>query len=109
MATYTYRCEDCDSFDVVQPMASVRPTHACPGCGADAKRVFTAPRLATLSRGLHRAADAAAASADEPQVVRSIPQGAPRPRQPRWSPFTGAKPVNAARRPAGPHPSLPRL
>ncbi len=109
MATYTYRCAQCDCFDIVQPMSSVRPTHVCPDCGVEAKRVYSAPGLATMPRGLHRVADAAAASADEPQVVQAIPKGSPRPHQPRWSPFTGAKPINASRRPAGPYPSLPRL
>jgi putative FmdB family regulatory protein len=109
MATYMYRCPECECFDVIVPMASVGPTHDCPQCGRRAQRVFTAPALATLPSGLHRAADLASASSEAPQVVRSIPDGAPRPRQPRWSPFTGAKPVNASRRPAGPHQSLPRL
>lgn len=108
MATYTYRCQLCDSFDVVQPMSSVQATYSCPGCGAEARRVYNSPSLRTTSRGLHRAADTAAESAEAPQVVRSIPNGAPRPRQPRWSPFTGAKAVNGTNRPTGPYPSLPR-
>lgn len=108
MATYTFRCRDCESFDVLQPMSSVQPTHTCPSCGAPAARVFTAPHLVTAPRGLHQAAEASEASAEAPQVVRSIPDGAPRPRKPRWSPFTGAAPVNAATRPAGPHQPLPR-
>lgn len=108
MATYVYRCPDCACFDVVQPMSAVRPTHDCPACGRQARRVFTAPALATIGRGVHRAADAAAASAETPQVVTSLPAGAPRPRTPRWNPLTGPRPVNASTRPAGPYPSLPR-
>lgn len=109
MATYVYRCPGCDLFEVVQPMAAVTATHECPGCGAFGARVFTPPALATTPAAVHRAADAAAASAEAPTVVRSIPAGAPRPRQPRWSPFTGARAINAASRRPGPHPSLPRL
>ena len=108
MATYLFRCPDCSVFEVVQPMSALRPTCACPACGADSARVYTAPALATVPAGVHRAIETADASAETPRVVRSIPAGAPRPRSRRWSPMTGAAPVAAASRPAGPHPSLPR-
>lgn len=108
MATYEFRCPDCSLFDVVVPMTAVRPTHPCPACGAESARVFSAPALTTTAPGLRRAMTAAEASADSPQVVRSIPDGAPRPRSRRWNPMTGAAPISADRRPAGPHPALPR-
>lgn len=108
MATYVFRCPACSEFEVAVPMSSVRPTHPCPACAAESTRVWTAPALATTSAGVHRAMAVADASAETPQVVRSIPAGAPRPRSRRWSPTTGAVPVSAAHRPAGPHPSLPR-
>ncbi len=107
MPTYVFRCA-CRDFSVLQPMSEVRPTHPCPDCGADAARVFTPPALLGTPAGLRRGIEAAAASAEAPQVVRSIPNAAPRPRSRRWSPYTGAAPVNAARRPAGPHQPLPR-
>ena len=109
MATYVFRCAQCSDFDVIQPMSAVRPTHPCPACGAAARRVFTPPALHASPAGLHRAVEAAEASAEAPQVVRSVPDGAPRPRSPRWSPFTGAAPVAADRRPAGPYQPLPKL
>ncbi|GEO96209.1 FmdB family zinc ribbon protein [Kocuria turfanensis] len=108
MATYVFRCAECSDFEVVQPMSAVRPTHPCPGCGGPSRRVFTPPALRTTPAGLHRAAEAAEASAEAPQVVHSLPGGAPRPRSRRWSPFTGAAPVAADRRPAGPHQPLPK-
>ncbi len=108
MATYEFRCPDCSVFQVAVPMSAVRPTHRCPACGAESARVFSAPALRTTPAALSRAVTRAEASAETPQVVRSIPDGAPRPRSRRWSPMTGAAPVSAARRPAGPHPSLPR-
>jgi putative FmdB family regulatory protein len=108
MATYEFRCPDCSVFEVVVPMSAVRPTHPCPGCGAASARVFTAPALARTPAGVHRAMATAEASGEAPQVVRSIPAGAPPPRSRRWNPMTGAPPVNAAHRPAGPHPALPR-
>jgi putative FmdB family regulatory protein len=108
MATYVFRCPDCSVFEVVQPMSLLTPTHPCPECGAASARVFTAPRLARTPAALHRAVDAADASAEAPQVVRSLPGGAPRPRRPRFSPLAGPAPVDAAARPAGRFPSLPR-
>lgn len=108
MATYVFRCPGCSVFEVVIPMSSVRPTHPCPSCAEEAGRVWTAPALATTPAALHRAAAVADASAETPQVVRSVPAGTPRPRSRRMSPTTGAAPVHAAHRPAGPHPSLPR-
>jgi hypothetical protein len=69
--------------------------------------VWTAPALATIPAALHHAVASADASAEAPQVVRSVPSGAPRPRSRRWSPVTGPAPVNAAHRPAGPHQPLP--
>ncbi len=107
MATYVFRCPDCAQFEVVVPMAVVRPTHPCPTCRAESARVYTAPALTTTPAALSRAVAAADASAETPQVVRSVPSGAPRPRSRRWSPVTGPAPVNAAHRPAGPHQPLP--
>lgn len=109
MATYIFRCPDCSVFEVIQPMTSLTPTHPCPTCAAESTRVFTAPHLASTPAGLHRAINAADASAEAPQVVRSIPDGAPRPRSRRWNPMTGAAPVNAAQHAGGRYPSLPRL
>ncbi|WP_176554626.1 FmdB family zinc ribbon protein [Georgenia sp. 311] len=108
MPTYAFRCSSCAEFTVILPMAAVRQTHACPTCAADAPRVYGSPALLGTPAALHRGIDAAAASAETPQVVRSVPAGAPGPRGRRWSPFTGPRPVNAAVRAGGPHPALPR-
>lgn len=108
MATYLFRCPECSVFEVAIPMAAVGSTHACPVCAQESRRVWTAPALSTASAALHRAVDAADASAEAPQVVRSVPAGRPRPRSRRWSPTTGPAPVDATHRPAGPYPSLPR-
>ncbi|WP_424991683.1 FmdB family zinc ribbon protein [Nesterenkonia sphaerica] len=104
-----YRCSECDEFDVVQPMSASTTTHQCPACGKSARRVFTAPALSTTSGAVTRATDIAAASSEAPQVVRSIPSGTTPPRNPRWSPFTGASPVPAKRRTPGPYQPLPKL
>ncbi len=108
MATYEFRCPDCSVFEVVVPMSAVRPTHACPACRTESPRVFSSPALARTPAAVRRAVTTAESSAEVPQVVSSIPAGAPRPRGRRWSPLTGVPAVNAAHRPAGRYPSLPR-
>jgi putative FmdB family regulatory protein len=112
MALYVFRCPDCAperaEFEVAVPMAALRPTHPCPACAAESARVYTPPALASTPAAVRRALATAEASAETPQVVRAVPAGAPRPRGRRWSPFTGAAPVHAADRPAGPHQPLPR-
>ncbi len=111
MATYVFRCTECPDrpvFEVVRSINEPASPQPCPRCGDAGVRVFTPPALGTRSPGLHRAVDTAAASAESPQVVRSVPAGLPRPTARRWHPTTGAAPVHAATRPAGPHPPLPR-
>lgn len=109
MATYVFRCADCADFEVIQSMSAVEPTHPCPACGRASRRVFSPPALSRTAPGLDRAVQAAEASAETPQVVRSVPAGAPRPSSPRWNPFTGGNPIPVNRRAPGPHQPLPRL
>lgn len=111
MATYVYRCTGCPDrpvFEVVRSITEPTTSQPCPRCGSSGARVFTPPALGTTSPALHRAVDTAAASAETPQVVSAVPAGVPRPSARRWHPATGAPPVHAASRPAGPHPPLPR-
>jgi hypothetical protein len=56
-------------------MTEATATAPCPDCGEAAPRVFRAPALRALDPGLRRALDAGARSADEPQVVSSVPGG----------------------------------
>ncbi|NNG19887.1 zinc ribbon domain-containing protein [Naumannella sp. ID2617S] len=97
MPTYTYRCDSCGTFAVIRPMRESTSSATCTGCDSAARRVFEAPALASVAPGMHRAMDAAAASAEQPRVVRNIPDaaGVPRQRQPR--------------RMSPKHPPLPRM
>lgn len=98
MPTYTYRCvsESCEPFTLIRPMSASATPAECPRCGTGGRRVFEAPALRNLSSGLHRAMDTAAASAETPQVVRSIP--------------ASAGPASQAPRRMSPkHPALPRM
>ncbi|MBU8812566.1 FmdB family zinc ribbon protein [Mycolicibacterium goodii] len=86
MPTYTFRCSNCGPFDLTRAIAEHSSTPACPECQTPARRVFGSVPLTTFTAGHHRAFDAAAASAESPTVVKSIPAGADRPRAPRRNP-----------------------
>ncbi|MCV7422102.1 zinc ribbon domain-containing protein [Mycobacterium yunnanensis] len=73
MPTYTYDCDSCGSFELNRPMSAVSADAGCPECTSPARRVFGAPGLNALDPNLRRRHDAAAASASEPAVVRSVP------------------------------------
>src|SRR5690625_7847239 len=100
MPTYTFRCDSCDEFTAVLPMSELRPTQPCPRCARESRRVYgVAPALLSTPAGLRRRIEAAAASAEAPQVARSIPACAPLPPTQRRNPFTGPRPVEGTHRP----------
>ncbi|NED96720.1 zinc ribbon domain-containing protein [Phytoactinopolyspora alkaliphila] len=70
MPTYTYRCQPCQDFDVITAMSRRTDHWECPRCGQPARRIITAPRLQTTPTTARRIADAAAASAEAPRVMR---------------------------------------
>lgn len=82
MPTYSFRCPACGVFDRLLPMSRSDEPATCPRCGNPAVRVFGVPALRTLGSGLHRAFDAAAASAENPRVVRRADPGPTRPTVP---------------------------
>ena len=49
MPVYDYSCEDCGTFTALRPMSAFDAPCGCPGCGAEAPRVFlTAPAIAGM-------------------------------------------------------------
>lgn len=72
MATYLYRCPEHHESTARFPVGEAEPEVSC-ACGAPARRVFTAPMLATLDTRTTRALDTAGRSADAPEVVRDVP------------------------------------
>jgi putative FmdB family regulatory protein len=66
---YAFTCAACGPFDVARPMAEAGVPARCPGCGTEARRVFTPPGLALLARPVRRALDAEEKSAHDPAVV----------------------------------------
>jgi putative FmdB family regulatory protein len=82
VATYEYRCDADGGFEVRRPVGSAPPSIACPACGDDARRVFSAPIVLRGPREIVAAIDHAEKSRDEPPVVTSLPPRDPRKRTP---------------------------
>ena len=77
MPLYVYRCPDCRDFEVQSAMGQIRESMACPECGTQASRKFTAPHLSRSSSSTYQLIESTARSASEPAVVSS-PGGAAR-------------------------------
>ena len=53
MPSYTFRCKDCGEFTLFfKSMSGNKETIKCPDCSIEAKRVFLAPNLQSLSKEL---------------------------------------------------------
>lgn len=92
MPTYSFRCPACGPFDLIRAMSDDGAAPPCPGCAAPTRRVFGSPPLTRFSRGQHRVADLAAASAERPAVTTTIPAALGRPQPPRRDPRLPALP-----------------
>jgi len=73
MATYEFGCTACGRFRARFAMSEVPPEAACPPCGGSAARLLSSPFLSRAGSPAMRAVDAAARTAAEPDVVRSLP------------------------------------
>jgi putative FmdB family regulatory protein len=85
MPVYAFTCVGCGPFDLVRPMAEAGAPARCPGCGSDARRVFSPPAIAHLARPVRRALDIEEKSAHTPDVV-SEKRGSPMPHRHAPSP-----------------------
>jgi putative FmdB family regulatory protein len=82
MALYAYRCGQDGPVDVRRPIGTAPATVACPTCGDEAERIFTAPMLGFADRTRVAAIDRAEASRTEPTVVSTLPSRATRASRP---------------------------
>lgn len=74
MPTYAYRCgQGCRDFTELHPMATVPDVVCCPNCDGQARRKVGAPSLGIGSTTAMRLHDGTRATADSPDVVRSLP------------------------------------
>jgi putative FmdB family regulatory protein len=87
MPVYVFACDECGSFELTRPMTEASSRACCPGCQAEARRVFTPPRLAQLAAPMRRALETEEASGHEPRVVtekHGRPLRQRRPPAPPW-------------------------
>jgi putative FmdB family regulatory protein len=75
---YAFSCGQCGPFEVTRGMAQAAAPISCPSCGGVARRLFTPPALALLSKPVRGLLDLEQKSAHEPAVV-SEKTGRPRP------------------------------
>ncbi len=83
MPIYEFECDDHGTFELSRPMALVRQPAECPECGVVAKRLLSAPSLATGSAVSRRVAAVHERSQHEPRIVKREapkPTGEPAPR-----------------------------
>jgi putative FmdB family regulatory protein len=69
MPVYAFTCTACGGFDVQRPMAESDEPARCPECGSHARRVFSPPGLALVTRPVRLGLDMEEKSAHEPEVV----------------------------------------
>lgn len=73
MAIYQFMCDEHGGIELEAAMGTAPATLACPDCTCRARRVFSAPMLARTPRSVSTAHQNAERSADEPDVVTSLP------------------------------------
>jgi putative FmdB family regulatory protein len=89
MARYEYACAADGAFELTLPLGTAPAASACPACGAEAARVFSAPMLKRMAPGLVAALDHSEKTREAPDVVTKLP---PRPahRRTPMAPLTPA-------------------
>lgn len=75
MTTYQYRCDRDGVVETPLPMGTAPPELACPACGRDARRVFSAPLLGLADRRAMSLIDTTERTSEVPDVVTSLPPG----------------------------------
>jgi putative FmdB family regulatory protein len=70
MPVYDYDCERCGGFSARRSMQEAGQPLPCPTCQTRARRVISAPYLATVSKHVRLAQARNERSAHEPRVVR---------------------------------------
>lgn len=88
MAIYDFLCDQHGLFEAHLPIGQATATHACPSCGAPARRIVSAPMVIGSRRGGWSAAiERAERSRHEPEVVSTVPSAGAR-RRIRTAPMT---------------------
>ena len=70
MPIYEFECPSHGTFELSRPMAAAREPAQCPDCGESAKRLLSAPMVATGSLVGRRAAAVNERSQHAPRIVQ---------------------------------------
>ena len=70
MPTYEFECTDHGTFEVIRPMAEARSPAPCPECLQSARRLLSAPLIATGSVSARRVAAINERNQHEPRIVK---------------------------------------
>lgn len=70
MPIYEFECEHCGRFETLRRLSQSSEGSACPHCGTDSPRVFSAPRLAALSPSIRNAHERNERARHEPKQVQ---------------------------------------
>ncbi|WP_029089270.1 FmdB family zinc ribbon protein [Brevibacterium album] len=73
MPIYEFRCENAHRHDHTLPMSRSDSTLACPECGAESRRLMSAPRLGRLGSAEAKLIARTESTAQTPGVVSSVP------------------------------------
>jgi putative FmdB family regulatory protein len=73
MATYQYRCAEHGILETNRPIGAAPKRYACPVCGGQAGRLFSAPLLSLADRRAVALIDETEKSREAPEVVASLP------------------------------------
>jgi len=70
MPIYEFECAAHGTFELTRPMAEVREPAACPDCGGIAKRLLSAPMVASGSAVSRRVSAVNERNQHEPRIVK---------------------------------------
>lgn len=85
MAIYQFRCHEHGRIELEAAMGTAPPTLPCPDCDRQARRVFSAPMLGRTPHVVATAFERSERSADQPDVVTSLPPRTGRADQQRYT------------------------
>jgi putative FmdB family regulatory protein len=92
MPMYEYQCRAHGVFEAVRSLSEAAQPEPCPACGASAKRILSAPRLAQVGASERIARDRNEKSRHEPRLASPERRPAPARERPPLQASHGSRP-----------------